>query len=233
MKIVFLTSGSTHHWYFVNYLKSKNIDFDFILSETEKISPKFEVLSELEKKIENFEKKRWKEMINIDFKKIKYPKNINNHESINIIKKIKPDLGIVFGTRKIEIKIFKLFKYGLINIHRGITQEYRGIDCELWPIYHSDLTNIGVTIHLIDKQLDTGEIIKQKKIKKNKTLKCFKLRALTTELAADLVYDFLKSFFRTKKIKSFPQIKKGRYYSFMPKSIKGILEEKLKKSLQK
>ena len=39
-------------------------------------------------------------MIKINSSKIKYIKNINNEESVNIMKKIKPDLGIVFGTRK-------------------------------------------------------------------------------------------------------------------------------------
>ena len=68
MKIVFLTSGSTHHWYFVNYLKSKNINFDFILSETENFT-KFEVLSELEKK-RNFEKKDGKKWLKLLSKKL-------------------------------------------------------------------------------------------------------------------------------------------------------------------
>ena len=233
MKLLFLTSGSIHHWYFLNSLKSYNVDFELVLSETEKISPKFDVKSEWEKKIEPFEKKRWKEMIKINIKKIKYVKNINNDESIGIMQKIKPDLGVVFGTRKINDKIFKLFKYGMINVHRGITQKYRGIDCELWPIYFNDLKNIGVTINLIDKQLDTGEIIKQEKLKEFTNLKCFKLRALTTELAVSLVHNFLKSFLKTKEIISTPLQKKGSYYSFMPKSIKDLLELKLKEILIK
>ncbi len=233
MKLLFLTSGSTHHWYFLNFLKSHNVDFDFVLSETEKISPKFDVKSKWEKKIETFEKKRWKEMIKINLKKIKYVKNINNDESVRIMQKIKPDLGVVFGTRKINDKIFKLFKYGMINVHRGITQKYRGIDCELWPIYYNDLKNIGVTIHRIDKQLDTGEIIKQENIKEFINLKCFKLRAITTELAVKLVHNFLKSFLITKKIISTPPKKKGNYFSFMPKRIKDELELRLKEILIK
>jgi len=233
VKLLFLTSGSIHHWYFLNSLKSYNVNFDFILSETEKILPKFDVKSEWEKKIETFEKKRWKKLIESNFKKIKYVKNINDDESIRMMKKINPDLGVVFGTRKINDKIFKLFKYGMINVHRGITQEYRGIDCELWPIYFNDLDNIGVTIHLIDKELDTGEIIKQENIKKFTNLKCFKLRAITTELAVRLVHNFLESFLKTKKIISTPLTKKGKYYSFMPKTIKDLLELRLKEILIK
>ena len=233
MKLLFLTSGSIHHWYFFNFLKSKNININFILSETEKIFPNFDITSEWEKKIEVFERKRWNEMIKINFSKIKYIKNINNEESVNIMKKIKPDLGIVFGTRKIDSKIFKLFKYGMINVHRGITQSYRGIDCELWPVHFHDLKNIGVTIHLIDDQLDTGEIITQQKISNFKNLKCYKLRAITTELAGSLVYNFFKSFLKTKKIISAPPERKGNYYSFMPKNIKDLLELKLKRMLIK
>ena len=42
-------------------------------------------------------------------------------------------------------------------------------------IFH-DLKNVGVTIHLIDDQLDTGEIIIQQKISNFKDVKCYKLK---------------------------------------------------------
>ena len=70
MKLLFLTSGSIHHWYFFNFLKSKNININFILSETEKIFPNFDITSEWEKKIEVFERKRWNEMIKINSVKL-------------------------------------------------------------------------------------------------------------------------------------------------------------------
>ena len=40
-------------------------------------------------------------------------------------------------------------------------QYYRGLDSDLWAIYHRDYKNIGVTIHMVDSELDTGEILYQ------------------------------------------------------------------------
>ena len=66
---------------------------------------------------------------------------------------MKPDLGVVFGTRKISTKIINLFKFGLINIHRGIVEKYRGLDSEYWALYHRDYKNIGITIHQVSEDL--------------------------------------------------------------------------------
>ena len=55
MKIVFLTTDSYHHWYFLNFLKLKKIHFNAVISETEKIIPSFDVEADWEKNIEIFE----------------------------------------------------------------------------------------------------------------------------------------------------------------------------------
>ena len=81
---------------------------------------------------------------------------------------MKPDLGVVFGTRKISKKIINLFKFGLINIHRGIVEKYRGLDSEYWALYHRDYKNIGITIHQVSEDLDTGKVIVQRKLKMKK-----------------------------------------------------------------
>ena len=57
--------------------------------------------------------------------KIKYFTNINSNKSLKFFSKKKFDLGIVFGTRKINLDLINTFKLGLINIHRGIIHKYR------------------------------------------------------------------------------------------------------------
>ena len=80
-------------------------------------------------KQEKFEKENFFKKIskNIEKEKIINFKNINDEKSYQYINQIKPDLGVVFGTRKISKKIIRLFKFGLINIHRGIIEKYRGL----------------------------------------------------------------------------------------------------------
>lgn len=233
MKIVFLTTDSYHHWYFLNFLKLKKIHFNAVISETEKIIPSFDVEADWEKNIEIFEKKRWKKMIEVNVSELQYVKNINNNSSKKILKSLRPDFGIVFGTRKINKSVISLFRLGLINIHRGITNEYRGLDCDLWPIYHNDYENLGVTIHKVDNDLDTGEIIEQEKVNLTRDFECYKLRAMTTELAANLLVEIIRKLKKTQKVDCSPLKRKGRYYSFMPKCLKIETEKKLIKYLNK
>ena len=111
-----------------------------------------------------FEKKNFFQKCFINSKKEKLIKlrNINSKSSLKILKKNQFDIGIVFGCRKIQQNVIKAFKYGLINIHRGVINKYRGLESDLWALFFKDFNNIGVCLHLIDYDLDTGDIIAQK-----------------------------------------------------------------------
>ena len=70
---------------------------------------------------------------------------------------------ISFGYRYIIKKnILEQFKNNAINLHISYLPWNRGADPNLWSII--DNTPKGVTIHLIDEGIDTGEIIAQTKV---------------------------------------------------------------------
>ena len=50
----------------------------------------------------------------------------------------------------------------IINLHVGITPEYRGVHGGYWSIVNKDVENFGVSLHKVDKGIDTGEILWQK-----------------------------------------------------------------------
>jgi folate-dependent phosphoribosylglycinamide formyltransferase PurN len=50
----------------------------------------------------------------------------------------------------------------MINAHTSILPEYRGSRSEFWQCYNEDYRNVGITIHFIDKGIDTGKILFQK-----------------------------------------------------------------------
>ena len=135
----------------------------------------------------------------------------------------------MFGTRKISKKIIRLFKFGLINIHRGIIEKYRGLDSEYWAIYHRDYKNIGITIHKVDKGLDTGKILIQRRIGIKTYHQIYMLRYLTTVVATKELIKII-NYFRKKKKFKYAKIKSyGRYYSFIPSVIKKNLVLNAKK----
>lgn len=51
-----------------------------------------------------------------------------------------------------------LFKHGVINLHQGDLPRYKGNACPNWAILNGE-SRIGLTIHKMDEDLDSGPII--------------------------------------------------------------------------
>lgn len=85
--------------------------------------------------------------------------SINNDRVKEILQHIDPDLIIVNGTRIISKKILTTVKCPIINTHAGITPMYRGAHGGYWALAKNDKQNCGVTVHLVDAGIDTGNIL--------------------------------------------------------------------------
>jgi methionyl-tRNA formyltransferase len=87
-----------------------------------------------------------------------------SEKKINQIKELKPDIILVVYWRFILKKnLFSIPTFGAINFHMGYLPFNRGANPNVWPIIED--TPAGFTIHKIDENVDSGEIIIQKKIK--------------------------------------------------------------------
>lgn len=87
--------------------------------------------------------------------------NINDTKAIQFIRGKQPDIIAVCGTSLLKPDTFNLSKHGTINIHSGITPEYRSNESTFWALYNGEPEYVGVTIHYIDEGIDTGEILYQ------------------------------------------------------------------------
>ena len=72
------------------------------------------------------------------------------------------DIGIQGGTGIISNLIIKKFKLGILNFHPGLLPKYRGCSAPEWQIYEGE--KVYSTCHLIDKNIDTGDILKVKRL---------------------------------------------------------------------
>ena len=97
---------------------------------------------------------------------------INSAKISKILKKLKINLCLVFGTSLINQQIFKIPTEGCLNIHTGLVQGFRGTDSCYWAIFKRKPEYIGATIHQIDSGIDNGDVLIQKKT--NLTLKILK-----------------------------------------------------------
>ena len=212
LKVILLTTNTLHHRYLIekiNEIKNLELFIFFIDDKNSRFYPK----SEFEQKENKFEKQNFfKKNLKIT-NKIFHIKKINSIKTLNLIKKIKPNLGILFGTKKVDVKIINAFKKNIINIHRGIMQKYRGLDSEYWAIYNRDFNSVGATVHFVNKYLDKGKIIFEKKLLFKKNIKCYHLKYHTTLLATKYVIKVIKTLMKKNKLKVLKKQKNGKYYS--------------------
>lgn len=107
------------------------------------------------------------------------------------------DFIISFGYRHIiRQEIIDLFPDKIINMHISLLPYNKGADPNLWSYLENSPK--GVTIHKIDKGLDTGDIILQKKVQddiENDTLKTSYDRLIQeiVKLFADNAEDILNN----------------------------------------
>ena len=81
----------------------------------------------------------------------------NSPEVKNLLREIKPDYGMIFGSRILSIEVIEMFEVGILNLHPGLLPENRG----LHTIQNAVLKKIpqAVTLHFINKEIDMGKKI--------------------------------------------------------------------------
>jgi hypothetical protein len=84
---------------------------------------------------------------------------INHPDVVSLARELKPDILAVFGTSLIRGDLLKEGRFGIVNLHGGLSPEYRGADCTFWALYNREPEKIGCTLHWIDAGIDTGRLI--------------------------------------------------------------------------
>jgi len=84
---------------------------------------------------------------------------INDAQVLELANKLQPDLICVFGTSLIHGPLLDAGRLGMVNLHGGLSPEYRGADCSFWALYNGEPDKLGCTLHYIDSGIDTGGLI--------------------------------------------------------------------------
>ncbi|MBF0628502.1 MAG: formyl transferase [Magnetococcales bacterium] len=219
-----ISTDTPHHRHFLNRLADQGLLPVACLMETHHHAPPFPVGPLFEEEEARFEAERFFKDTRADLERIPcqdHP-SANTPEAHALIRQLRPALGVVFGAGKLTAATIALFPDGLINVHRGLAQTYRGLDSDLWAIYHRDYEAIGVTIHRVEPELDTGEIVAQERMTLLPGMRCHQIRYYTTVIATRLVGAALHAYL-AGHMTSCPQESLGRYYSFMPLALKQIV----------
>jgi methionyl-tRNA formyltransferase len=85
--------------------------------------------------------------------------HVNHPDVLALTRRLKPDLMCVFGTSLIRGDLLKEGRLGIVNLHGGLSPDYRGADCTFWALYNREPEKVGCTLHWIDAGIDTGGLI--------------------------------------------------------------------------
>ena len=88
---------------------------------------------------------------------------LDSEELITEVVELRPDAGVsvMFGYL-LKQPFLDLFPKGCVNLHTSFLPFNRGAHPNVWAIV--DGTRAGVTLHLIDSNIDTGPIVAQKEV---------------------------------------------------------------------
>jgi len=86
---------------------------------------------------------------------------LNELESAEFMRKLKPDIVLIFGSGMIREPLLSALPKDTINLHLGISPRYRGAATLFWPFYFLEPNWAGTTFHYIQHSPDSGDIIHQ------------------------------------------------------------------------
>jgi len=88
------------------------------------------------------------------------PEKLRNEEFVNLLKELNPDIAVVVAFRMLPETVWSLPKLGTFNLHASLLPQYRGAAPINWAVINGE-KKTGLTTFLLDKEIDTGNIIDQ------------------------------------------------------------------------
>lgn len=84
-----------------------------------------------------------------------------DHETIDLVKRSEPDVIVVnsWYTRMTD-ELYDLPPYGTLNLHDSLLPKGTGFSPVIWSLISGE-AQIGLTVHRMDEDLDTGDILVQ------------------------------------------------------------------------
>lgn len=86
------------------------------------------------------------------------PEKLKNPDFLEQLRRLRPDLQVVVAFRMLPEVVWSLPPLGTFNVHASLLPQYRGAAPINWAIINGE-TETGVTTFLLDRQIDTGNIL--------------------------------------------------------------------------
>jgi len=88
--------------------------------------------------------------------------DLNSRKSLQVLREAQADLVVYAGGGILREEFLALPKLGVLNAHSGPLPQFRGMNSSEWTLFHG--VRPTVTIHYIERGVDTGPIFFQRPI---------------------------------------------------------------------
>lgn len=230
MRVAILTTQTPHHVYFAREIAARHAGV-LVMEETQILSAPFPTFHPFEAERDRHECDVWfggADPRLRDVAETETVSSLNDDRAVARLGTFRPDWVFVFGTGRLSPAVIAACPDCMTNLHGGDPGEYRGLDSHLWAIYHGDFEGLVTTLHRVAPDLDSGDIIGIKPIPLRRGMNLHELRRANAEVCLELSEKALADV-RNGTLKSRPQTRTGRYYSFMPDVLKGSCVTKFRK----
>lgn len=147
--------------------------------------------------------------------------------TFTFVKELSPDIFVSYNYKYIiSEEIITLMDGKIVNLHISFLPWNRGADPNLWSFLEN--TPNGVTIHLIDKDVDTGNILLQKRFELNERVET--LESSYKKLHDEIQKLFIVNWTRIKNFQISPSPQPGQgscHYKKDSVKIKDFFGDKL------
>lgn len=120
--------------------------------------------------------------------KLMQPTNLKDAAFVEELRELKADLQIVIAFRMLPEVVWSMPPMGTFNLHASLLPKYRGAAPINWAVINGD-TETGVTTFFLKHEIDTGDIIQQRKIAISRTDNVGDVHDRLMMLGADMVIE--------------------------------------------
>jgi len=227
-----LTTETTHHAYFVREMAAHARNLTVFLEER-RLEPPYKCSHPYEQYRERHEAERWfagrKPAISTLAETRSFDR-LNDPAAVRAVKGTMADVIIVFGTSRLKpAMIDAAGPRRILNLHGGDPETYRGLDTQIWAIWHRDYGGLVTTLHHLASELDAGDIVSQGSIQIHHNMRLHELRAANSEVCVNLARRAIEDFAVDGVFSGRPLRSMGRYYSFMPAVLKAVCVQRFER----
>ncbi len=136
---------------------------------------------------------------------IKYNQRMDEIDFLHAIRQLNADIAVVCSyNKKFPPELLRTTKDGFVNCHPSLLPEYRGANPYSNVLINNE-KETGITLHFMDENFDTGNIIAQKKVAIEKKETMGTLFNRMNYMCAELLCEFLAQYENNSNIISLPQ----------------------------